>query len=320
MDRYAVCSNPEVRHDFLLLFDVTDGNPNGDPDAGNLPRVDPETMEGLITDVCIKRKVRNYVALTRGDREGSGYEIYVNEKGIALNTLHKQAYENKNTPPAPGDDGRQFESTGKKQDIEVVNAVRARMCRRFYDVRMFGAVMTTGVNAGQVRGPVQMTFARSVSPIVPMDVTITRVAITDPKDMEVKSEDGKEAQGGKRTEIGRKPMVPYALYVARGFFSAPFARSTGVSRADLELFWEALEKMWDLDRSASRGYMACRGLYVFSHRSEVGSAPAHVLFDRLEARLREGTQAPRAFGDYVVYLNDRDLPEGVTLTRLVGDA
>jgi len=310
MSKYDICGNPDVRHDFLLLFDVTDGNPNGDPDAGNMPRIDPETMQGLVTDVCLKRKIRNFVALTQSENKGN--EIYVNDRGVALNTLHAEAYEEAG-----------IKSSGKKQNRDEIETVRQKMCRRFYDVRMFGAVMTTGVNAGQVRGPLQMTFARSVSPIVPMDVAITRVAITRPEDAKVvEGEDGKESSGGKVTEIGRKPLIPYGFYVGKGFFSAPFAVQTGVSRADLELFWDALQSMWDIDRSASRGYMACRGLYVFSHSSNIGNAPAHVLFDRFEAKLREGSNhesvTPRRFEDYVTLLNDRELPEGVTLTRLVG--
>lgn len=306
----AIFCNPEVRHDFLLLFDVTDGNPNGDPDAGNLPRIDPETMQGLVTDVCLKRKIRNYVTMTQ--TPNTGFDIYVNDKGIALNTLHAKAYEEAGIKPS-----------GTKQDRKDIDTVRGKMCSRYFDVRMFGAVMTTGVNAGQVRGPVQMTFARSISQIVPVDVAITRVAITKEEDLKVEIEDGK-GKGGKVTEIGRKPMVPYALYVARGFFSAPFAAQTGVSRDDLLLFWQALMSMWDVDRSASRGYMACRGLYVFSHSSNVGNAPAHELFDRFEAKLRQGSEyesaiTPRRFTDYVTSLNDRDLPEGVTLTKLVGE-
>lgn len=309
---FTHCGDPQRRHDFILLFDVTDGNPNGDPDAGNMPRVDPETMQGLVTDVCLKRKVRNYVVLTRNAEPG--YEIYVNDRGVALNTLHQKAY-----------DELGLKSTGTKQRREDVDKARDRMCRRFFDVRMFGAVMTTGVNAGQVRGPIQLTFARSISPIVPLDVSITRVAITKPEDAQYReTEDDREGAGkGKVTEIGRKPIVPYGLYVSHGFFSAPFATQTDVSGEDLKLFWTALANMWDLDHSASRGLMSCRGLYVFSHNSSLGNAPAHTLFDRFEARPKRDAaekeiEAPRRFEDYVIYLNGRDLPEGVTLTRLVG--
>lgn len=311
MSNFDICGDPARRHDFLLVFDVTDGNPNGDPDAGNMPRVDPETMQGLVTDVCLKRKIRNYVALTQEGSPTRG--IYVNDQGFALNTLHQQAY-----------DEAGLKSTGTKQARKDVETARERMCRRYFDVRMFGAVMTTGVNAGQVRGPVQMTFARSVSPIVPLDVAITRVAITKEQDAKVsvvEGEDGQEGRGGKTTEIGRKPMIPYGLYVGKGFFSAPFAAKTGVSREDLELFWTSLMQMWDFDHSASRGMMACRGLYVFSHADQYGRAPAHQLFSRFEVEQRRGanrdTEVPRRYEDYKVTLNGDNLPENVTLTRLV---
>lgn len=301
-----IYTHPELRHDFVLLFDVTDGNPNGDPDAGNMPRVDPETMQGLVTDVCLKRKVRNYVALTAADRDG--YRIYVNDSGIALNTLHAEAYATEG-----------IKSTGTKQKREDVDKVRPRMCRTFYDIRMFGAVMTTDPNCGQVRGPVQLTFARSISPITPLDMSITRVAITKPQDAEhVEGEGDAPGKGGKVTEMGRKPFVPYGLYRAHGFFSAPLAGKTGVAPADLGLFWEALRNMWEHDRSASRGFMACRGLYVFTHDNPLGKAAAHDLFARVTVRQKEGVAAPRSIDDYTVAVAGTDLPEGVTLTRLVG--
>jgi CRISPR-associated protein Csd2 len=304
MNRYEICGDPARRHDFLLLFDVMDGNPNGDPDAGNMPRVDPETMQGLVTDVCLKRKVRNFVDLLH---EGAdGHRIYVQNKGIALNSLHEEAYKD-----------AEIKSTGTKQAKKDVDAVRQRMCARFWDVRMFGAVMTTGFNCGQVRGPVQFTFARSVDPVISLDVSITRVAVTRAEDaVAIEAENG-ETGKGKSTEMGRKPLVPYGLYVARGFFSAPLAVDTGVTRADLELFWRALEQMWEHDRSASRGLMACRGLYVFSHQDRLGNAPSHTLFERLTVR-GALVEAPRCFQDYQVTIDDADLPEGVTLTRLVG--
>lgn len=316
------CGDPARRHDFILLFECTDGNPNGDPDAGNMPRVDPETMQGLVTDVCLKRKVRNFVTLTKNGEPG--YEIYVNDRGVALNTLHEEGYQNKDIPAGAGDDGKAIKSTGTKQNRGDIETVRARMCRRFFDVRAFGAVMTTGFNAGQVRGPVQMTFARSVSPIVPLDVAITRVAITRPQDADVviTGEGDERTSSGKTTEIGRKPMIPYGLYVGHGFFSAPFAAQTGVQRADLELFWNALMNMWDLDHSASRGLMACRGLYVFSHDNALGNAPAHTLFEHLTVRKRDGVEAPRRYQDYVVTPPSAsailDATNGtVTLTSLV---
>ncbi|MER3403986.1 MAG: type I-C CRISPR-associated protein Cas7/Csd2 [Chloroflexota bacterium] len=294
------------RHDFVLLFDVTDGNPNGDPDAGNLPRVDPETMQGLVTDVAIKRKVRDWVDRARGDQ--GRFKIYVQSGGPALNALHRRAYE------ALG-----LQSTGSKQHAGDVDQARQWMCQNFYDIRTFGAVMTTGVNCGQVRGPVQLTFARSIDPIVPLDLSITRVAVTKEEDAEVvvSDEDG-QGHGGKQTEMGRKALVPYGLYRTYGFYNPHLAAQTGFNREDLELFWQALQSMWDHDRSSSRGMMACRGLYIFSHASSLGNAPAHQLFERIRVRRKEGVEAPRSFSDYVVEVDDRDLPDGITLSRLVG--
>lgn len=308
-NRYETCGDPKRRHDFVMLFDVADGNPNGDPDAGNMPRVDPETMQGLVTDVCLKRKIRNYVDL-RAQNGGArdGLAIYVQDKGVALNSLHKEAYAAENIKP-----------TGNKQAAAEVNRVRDRMCRSYFDVRMFGAVMSTGVNCGQVRGPMQLTFSRSVDPISPLDISITRVAITKEDDVKVVvADEESEGKGGKRTEMGRKAVLPYGLYVGRGFFSPSLATQTGVSREDLELFWDALQNMWDLDRSASRGMMACRGLYVFSHDNPLGNAPAHQLFDRVQVPRCGDGKAPRAFSEYSVSINESELPEGVTLTRLVG--
>lgn len=291
------------RHDAVLLFDVKDGNPNGDPDAGNLPRVDPETMQGLVTDVAIKRKVRDYVDVTHGTEER--YKIYVQDKGIALNDLHQRAY-----------DASGLKSTGTRQKREDVNTARAWMCDNFYDIRTFGAVMSTGVNAGQVRGPIQVTFSRSFHPIVPLDVSITRVAITDPKDVEiVVSEEGK-ATGGKQTEMGRKALVPYGLYAGNIFYSPQQAQDTGFDDADLALFWEALERMWDFDRSAARGMMACRGVVIFSHDNPFGNAPAHRLLERVRVTLNDGVAAARSFTDYTVTVDNADLPDGVTITHL----
>ena len=293
------------RHDFVLLLDVTDGNPNGDPDAGNLPRVDPETMQGLITDVAIKRKVRDWVDAARGD-EGR-YKVYVQSGGPALNALHQRAY-----------DALDLTSTGTRQNRGDVDKARAWMCQNFYDIRMFGAVMTTGVNCGQVRGPIQLTFARSLDPIVPLDLSITRVAVTREEDAQVVvGEEGGEGTGGKVTEMGRRALVPYGLYRARGFFNPHFAQQTGVTEEDLALFWQALQMMWDLDRSSSRGLMACRGLYVYTHENWLGNAPAHQLFERVAVQRQEDVTAPRAFSDYSVAVNDGDPPAGVTLTALV---
>ena len=294
--------DPTKRHDFVLLFDVTDGNPNGDPDAGNLPRVDPETMQGLVTDVSIKRKVRDWVDMNYGTKEH--YKIYVQSKGIALNTLHQRAY-----------DALSIKTTGSKQNREEVDRAREWMCTNFFDIRTFGAVMTTGVNCGQVRGPVQLTFARSIDPIVPLDLSITRVAITDPKDIEVTLNE-KGGASGKTTEMGRKALVPYALYKAYGFFTPHFAQQSGFTSDDLELFWTALQRMWDVDRSSSRGLLAFRGLYIFSHDNALGNAPAHQLLERIRPRHVPGVEAPRAFGDYVVEVDSSPLPHGVTENRL----
>ncbi|WP_457651744.1 type I-C CRISPR-associated protein Cas7/Csd2 [Rhodocaloribacter sp.] len=303
MSEKNVHLDPRRRHDFVYLFDVTDGNPNGDPDAGNLPRVDPETMQGLVTDVCVKRKIRDFVDASRGTEER--YKIYVERLGV-LNNQHERAYK------ALG-----LESTGAKQDLATIDKARKWMCENFYDVRTFGAVMTTGVNCGQVRGPLQLTFARSVDSIVPMDLSITRVAVTRPEDAVhlVETEDGSEARG-KQTEMGRKAVVPYGLYRGFGFFNPMLAADTGFDGDDLALFWDALRMCWDLDRSASRGMTALRGLYVFSHENRLGNAPAHTLLDRI--RIPKAGTVPRSFDDYTVEVDDTDLPVGVTLTRLVG--
>jgi CRISPR-associated protein Csd2 len=296
----AIYTDPEKRHDFVLLFDVTNGNPNGDPDAGNLPRVDPETMQGLVTDVCLKRKVRNWVEVTANGK--NGMEIYVKHQGV-LNREHRKAYDALGKTPS-----------GAKQDRETVKDTRAWMCKTFYDIRMFGAVMTTQVNCGQVRGPVQMTFATSIDPITPLDMSITRVAVTQ----EAGQTSG-EDESSKVSEMGRKAIVPYGLYKGFGFFSPHLAKDTGASRPDLEVFWQALMNMWDLDHSASRGVMACRGLYVFTHSNGLGNAPAHALFERVQVNKKQGIEAPRQFSDYTVTVpKDEELPNGVKLERLVG--
>jgi CRISPR-associated protein Csd2 len=295
--------DPEKRHDFVYLFDVTDGNPNGDPDAGNLPRTDPETMQGLVTDVSVKRKIRNFVDADRGDT--GNHKIYVQHRGI-LNAQHKRAYE-----------ALDLESTGSKQKREDIDEARAWMCKNFYDIRTFGAVMTTGVNCGQVRGPMQLTFARSIDPIVPMDVSITRVAVTKEEDAVkfVETEDGQGKAEGKETEMGRKAIVPYGLYRGHGFYNPTLADQTGFDGDDLALFWNALKMCWELDRSASRGMMGLRGLFVFSHDNKLGNAPAHTLFDRVEAESEK--DAPRSFSDYAVDVDDANLPDGVTLSALI---
>ena len=297
----SIINDPAKRHDFVLLFDVTDGNPNGDPDAGNLPRVDPETMQGLVTDVCLKRKVRDFVNQAKGTE--TGFQIYVEHKGV-LNRQHGRAYTAHDKKPT------------KSPDRETQDLVRGWMCENFYDIRMFGAVMTTQVNCGQVRGPLQLTFARSNDPVIPQDVSITRVAVTREEDA-VKQDTPDDEGGGKETEMGRKALLPYGLYRGRGFFNPHFAAQTGVSAADLELFWQALVNMFEQDRSAARGMMACRGLYVFSHDTPLGNAPAHKLFERIHIERRAGVEAPRAFSDYSVAVDDVDLPAGVTLMRVL---
>ncbi|MCC6314060.1 MAG: type I-C CRISPR-associated protein Cas7/Csd2 [Thermomicrobiales bacterium] len=289
------------RHDAVLLFDVADGNPNGDPDAGNLPRVDPETMQGLVSDVAIKRKIRDWVDATRGSQER--FKIYV-QQGAFLSDKQERAYSERNL------------KKGSKEQKDQQTA-QNWMCENFFDVRTFGAVMgVTDYKAGQVRGPVQFTFARSIDPIVPMDVSITRVALTNAK--EERQATDANAEGATHGTMGRKTLVPYGLYRAQLFINPHFGKRTGFDEADLAAIWEALERMWDLDRSASRGMTACRGLYVFSHDSALGNAPAHTLFDRVTVARRPGVAAPRAFADYEVRIDDGGLPTGVALTRLVG--
>ena len=303
----SIHTDVERRHDFVLLFDVTDGNPNGDPDAGNLPRLDPETMQGLVSDVAIKRKVRDYVDMVHDGEQR--FEIYVQNKGIALNTQHQRAYT-----------ALDMKSTGAKQDRKDVDKGREWMCENFYDIRTFGAVMTTGVNCGQVRGPMQLTFARSIDPIIPLDLSITRIAVTKPEDAKIvvtEQADGSDRTSGKTTEMGRKSLVPYGLYRAHGFFNPHFAKRTGVDSKDLAIVWQALQGMWDLDRSAARGMMSCRGLYVFSHESNLGNAPAQDLFARIITP-PSASAAPRLFSDYKIAIDEGAMPAGVTLTRLVG--
>ncbi len=303
--KYEACSDPAKRHDFLLLFDVTDGNPNGDPDAGNMPRIDPETAHGLVTDVCLKRKVRDFVALARENE--SPYRIYIQNDGVALNTKNGEAYKATN-----------LKSTGTKQKRDDIQTVKQWMCEQFFDVRCFGAVMSTDVNAGQVRGPLQLTFGRSVDPIASLEVAISRVSITKQKDAEVVVTDDDKGEGGKVTEFGRKAILPYALYVARGFYSPAFGKQTGVTPEDLALFWQALEMMWEQDRSAARGMMTCRGLYVFSHATPLGDAPAHKLFEHLDVRRKDGVEVPRRFADYAVTPPSASaMPTGITLSPLV---
>lgn len=287
------------RYDFVLLFDVIDGNPNGDPDAGNMPRMDPQTGHGLVTDVCLKRKVRNYVGLKQGEQPP--FEIYVKEKAV-LNRQHERAY----TALGFALSG---ESGKRKGSGDEVEKARAWMCGNFYDVRTFGAVMSTGINCGQVRGPVQLTFARSFDPITPAEHSITRMAVATEKEA--------EAQQGDNRTMGRKFTVPYGLYRAHGFISAHLAAQTGLSDEDLALLWEALGGMFEHDHSAARGQMTTRGLYVFEHATALGNAPAHRLFERIAVNLRDPAGTPRGFEDYAVKVDTDGLPEGVNLLRWV---
>lgn len=359
----AICTDPEKRHDFVILFDVTLGNPNGDPDAGNLPRVDPETMHGIVTDVAIKRKIRNYVQLAQD------MPIFIQSQ-VSLNRLIVDGFRDAGVKPpqvriedeelldwfeannaeglltleegvltyggesnklrdiqallleSVADEAENKELrkklTGVAKDLATAageqkigtkerNEARDKLCQRYFDIRMFGAVLATGLNAGQVRGPMQITFARSIDPVFQHNLTITRQARTTLARMATGS-----------TEMGRKPIVPYGLYRAHGFFSPQLAEKTGVSRQDLEVFWEALVGgMWDVDRSAARPEMATRGLYVFTHGSPLGNAPAHRLFERVHVARRAGVEAPRSFADYAIEIDRAGLPQEIDLTTLV---
>lgn len=287
------------RYDFVLLFDVKDGNPNGDPDAGNLPRVDAETGRGLVTDVSLKRKVRNFVGLTKGEQPP--FEIYVKEKAI-LNKQHERAYQ-----AIPGGVEILAGDDKKRKGGDKVAEARDWMCKNFYDVRTFGAVMSTGINCGQVRGPVQLTFARSIDPIVAQEHSITRMAVA--------TEAEAEKQGGDNRTMGRKFTVPYGLYVAHGFVSSFLTKQTGFDEKDLELLWQALAQMFEHDRSAARGEMSTRGLYVFKHDSELGNAPAFSLFERIQPKLKNGIVVPRSFEDYEIFVSKETMPTGITLER-----
>jgi CRISPR-associated protein Csd2 len=284
------------RYDFVVLFEVENGNPNGDPDAGNMPRIDMETNLGIVTDVCLKRKIRNYVETAKENEDG--YRIYIKER-VPLNRSDAEAYQ------ALGIDPKKVKE--KKKDNENIDLeIRDYMCREFFDIRTFGAVMTTFVkdklNCGQVRGPVQLGFAKSVDPIIPQEITITRVAITTESDAE-----------GKNTEMGRKYIVPYGLYRVEGYVSANLARKvTGFTEDDLELLWTAIINMFELDHSAARGNMAVRKLIVFKHESELGNAPAYQLFDRITVKRKDETKPPRSYSDYAVTIDEQDMPEGVT--------
>ena len=289
------------RHEFVILFDIENGNPNGDPDAGNMPRIDPETGYGLITDVCLKRKIRNYVETVKEDEPG--YSIYIKED-VPLNRSDNKAFEYLGV-------NEKTVKELKKKDPDADLKIRDFMCRNFYDIRTFGAVMTTFVkaslNCGQVRGPVQLGFARSIDPIVSQEVTITRVAITTEKDAENKS-----------TEMGRKNIVPYALYRVEGYISANLARKvTGFSEDDLELLWEAIINMFEHDHSAARGKMAMRELIVFKHNSELGNCPSYKLFDAVEVKKNDGVEYPRKYQEYTVEVHKENIPESVEVKRMI---
>jgi CRISPR-associated protein Csd2 len=279
------------RYEFVLLYDVENGNPNGDPDAGNMPRIDPETGHGIVTDVCLKRKIRNYVELVQGDK--TGYRIHIKE-GTALNQNHEEAYKTI--------DGLE---PGKKADQAGVDKARQWMCANFFDVRTFGAVMSTGDNCGQVRGPVQINFSRSIDPIIQQEVTITRQAVTRKEDID------------KERTMGRKHIVPYGLYRAEGYVSAKLAndekKGTTFSEDDLVLLWDALINMFEHDHSAARGKMASRKLIVFKHASDLGNAPSHLLFDRVTVAPKPEATVPRSFSDYEITIDRDNLPDGVEL-------
>ena len=277
------------RIDFLYIFDVQDGNPNGDPDAGNLPRIDAETGEGLVTDVCLKRKVRNYVQFVKNYADG--YDIFIKEKAILNNEISKA-----------------YDDDEVKNAKDKTEAARRFMCNHYYDIRAFGAVMSTGKNAGQVRGPIQMTFSRSVDPIATNEHSITRMAVATEKEA--------EKQNGDNRTMGRKATVPYGVYVCRGFVSANLAKQVGFSQEDLDLFFEALVNMFDVDRSAARGFMSARKLITFRHDSELGNAPANKLFDLVSIK-KVGSQVARSFDDYEVTINRDALPSGVEIFEVI---
>jgi CRISPR-associated protein Csd2 len=302
-------SNPvKNRYDFVLIFDVQDGNPNGDPDAGNLPRMDAESGQGIVTDVCLKRKVRNYIQMTQGSVKGC--DIFVKEKAI-LNRLIEEGYQtlaiDLGKPPTDTKDGDKRNKPGVGQGKEVDKA-RSQMCASYYDIRTFGAVMSTGANAGQVRGPVQLTFGRSVDPVVILEHCITRMAVTTEADA--------EKQSGDNRTMGRKNTVPYGVYVSHGFISSHLASQTGFGEDDLKLLWDALVNMFEHDRSAARGLMATQKLVVFKHASALGNAPAHKLFERVTLKRKDENKPARSFSDYVLAIDTAGLPSGVSIIEM----
>lgn len=296
------------RYEFVVLFDVENGNPNGDPDAGNMPRIDPESGLGLVTDVCLKRKIRNYIEMVKEDE--AGYKIYIKEN-VPLNRSDREACESLGVTETEDKKVTDALKKLKKSDPDADLKLRDYMCKNFYDIRTFGAVMTTFVkaslNCGQVRGPVQLGFARSIDPIISQEVTITRVAITTEKDAENKS-----------TEMGRKSIVPYGLYRVEGYVSANLARKvTGFSEEDLDLLWDAIINMFENDHSAARGKMAVRELIVFKHSKELGDCPAYKLFDAVEVKKNETMEYPRKYQDYKVTIHEEEIPDSVEVKRMI---
>ncbi|MCL2528353.1 MAG: type I-C CRISPR-associated protein Cas7/Csd2 [Defluviitaleaceae bacterium] len=299
------------RYDFVMIYDVENGNPNGDPDAGNLPRIDPETGHGIVTDVCIKRKIRNSIVLRNNEK--SGFEIYIQQDAV-LSNQDKHGVDAAN-------------AADKKDKDKRSQSFREAMCEKFFDIRAFGAVMTTAAkdpslinSAGQVRGPIQIAFGRSIDPIVPREITITRMAVATDKDKEKAEKEGSDESGGSRSTMGRKAIVPYGVYRQEGYISANLASAvTGFSDTDLEAFWDAVIHMFDEDRSAARGKMALRELIVFKHDSSLGNAPSHKLFDRVKISCTEGIHVPRKYTDYNVTICDDSLPPGVEIIRKYQD-
>lgn len=291
------------RYEFVLLFDIKDGNPNGDPDAGNMPRLDPETNQGLVTDVCLKRKIRNYVELTQGDN--AGYAIYMQEKAV-LNRQHQLAYDAVEAELELKPKSKKLtKEEAAKEEADKAKKITQFMCRSFFDVRTFGAVMSTAVNAGTVRGAVQLAFARSIDPVFPQEISITRMAVTNEKDVE------------KERTMGRKHIIPYGLYRVHGFISAALAEKTGFGEEDLALLWKALAEMFEHDHSAARGEMASQKLIVFKHADKLGSAPAHKLFDLIKVEAKNKEVPTRHFSDYAVTINQEDLPQSVEIIEIM---
>jgi CRISPR-associated protein Csd2 len=282
------------RYEFVLLFDIKNGNPNGDPDASNMPRLDPETNQGLVTDVCLKRKIRNFVELTQADKPG--YAIYMQEKAV-LNNLNKLAYDAQNLKP---------EAKKLPKEVDKAKALTQFMCHYFFDVRAFGAVMSTEVNTGTVRGPIQIAFARSIEPVFPQEISITRMSVTNEKDID------------KERTMGRKHIIPYGLYRAHGFISASLAEKTNFTEQDLEIFWESLSKMFEHDHSAARGEMATQKLIIFKHADKLGNAPSHKLFELIQIERATHADLPaRSFSDYLLTIKQTDLPPGIELIEKV---